>query len=75
MIILFETNERPEPLAKLIAPDVTIPLALPAAVLLAVIERLEPAPVSVIAPRFAILAPVAPDALTVMPVLAESAPV
>ena len=72
---LFETNERPEPLAKLIVPAVTMPEEPPAAALFAVTERLEPAPVSVMPARLAIVAPVAPEALTVMPVLAESDPV
>ena len=72
---LLETNERPEPLARPIAPAVTIPEAPPADVLFAVMERFEPAPVSVMAARLAMLAPVAPEAFTVIPVLAESAPV
>ena len=72
---LFETNERPEPLAKLIVPAVTMPEEPPAAALFAVTERLEPAPVSVMPARLAIVAPLAPVALIAMPVLAESAPV
>ena len=71
---LLETNERPEPLAKLIAPSARIPLLAPAAVLFAVTERFEPAPVSVIAPRLATVVVVAPVALIVMPVLADSGP-
>ena len=72
---LLETNERPEPLARLIAPAVTIPEEPPAAVLFAVTERLEPAPVSVMPARLAMVAPLAPVALIVMPVLADKAPV
>ena len=71
---LLETNERPEPLARLIAPSARMPLLAPAAVLFAVTDRLEPAPVSVIAPRLAMVVAVAPVALIVMPVLADSAP-
>ena len=75
LMSLFETNESPEPLARPIAPAVTMPEAPPADVLFAVMERFEPAPVSVMAARLAMLAPVAPEAFTVIPVLAESAPV
>ena len=71
---LLETNERPEPLARLIAPSARMPLLAPAAVLFAVTESCEPAPVSVIAPRLAMVVAVAPVALIVMPVLADSAP-
>ncbi len=71
---LLVTNERPEPLARLMAPSARMPLLAPAAVLFAVTERFEPAPVSVIAPRLAMVVAVAPAALIVMPVLAEIAP-
>ena len=71
---LLETNERPEPLARLMAPSARIPLLAPAAVLFAVTDRLEPEPVSVIAPRLAMVVAVAPVALIVIPVLADSAP-
>ena len=71
---LLETNERPEPLARLMAPSALMPLLAPATVLFAVTERFEPAPVSVIAPRLAMVVAVAPVALIVIPVLADSAP-
>ena len=51
-----------------------MPLLAPPAVLFAVTERFEPAPVSVIAPRLAMVVAVAPAALIVMPVLADIAP-
>ena len=51
-----------------------MPLLAPAAVLFAVTERFEPAPVSVIAPRLAMVVAVAPVALIVIPVLADSGP-
>ena len=71
---LLETNERPEPLARLMAPSARIPLLAPAAVLFAVTERFEPAPVNVIALRVATVVVVAPVASIVMPVLADSGP-
>lgn len=71
---LLETNERPEPLARLMAPSARMPLLAPAAVLFAVTERFEPAPVSVIALRVATVVVVAPVALIVIPVLADSGP-
>jgi len=71
---LLVTNERPEPLARLIAPNARMPLLAPAAVLFAVTERFEPAPVNVIALRVATVVVVAPVALIVIPVLAESGP-
>ena len=71
---LLETNERPEPLARLMAPSARIPLLAPAAVLFAVTERFEPAPVNVIALRVATVVVVAPVALIVIPALADSGP-
>ena len=71
---LLETNERPEPLAKLMAPSALMPLLAPATVLFAVTERFEPAPVKVIALRVATVVVVAPVALIVTPVLADSGP-
>jgi len=71
---LLVTNERPEPLARLMAPSARMPLLAPGAVLFAVTERFEPAPVSVIAPRLAMVVVVAPVALIVIPVLADSGP-
>ena len=74
LIRLFEANKRPEPLARLMAPEVTMPEEPPAAVLFAVTERLEPVPVNVSAPSVALVVLAVPLATTVRPVLAVMRP-
>ena len=71
---LLETNERPEPLARLMAPSARMPLLPVVEVFRALTASCEPAPVNVIALRVATVVVVAPVALIVIPVLAESGP-